>query len=75
MKRNETYYSFHIMFTDGSNPFVSYHMWHDTFKKRIREWMKNYNLTIDKIIRWPGSETIYYNAVPCDNNWIEKLSF
>lgn len=78
MKKNELLYSFHITFEDGSNPYCSFNMRHDTFKKRIRKWMKNYNLTVEKIISWTGSKTIYYHAVACvpgANDWIENLPF
>lgn len=39
--------SIHIMFTDGSNPYVRYNMTDNEFTEELEKWQKNYDLILN----------------------------
>lgn len=41
--------SIHLIFTNGSNPYVKFNMTEKEFKKEINAWSKNYILKLDYI--------------------------
>lgn len=40
----ETIYSVHILFADGSNPYVRYHMNLEEFGDELKKWSRNHIL-------------------------------
>jgi len=46
---NNTTYSLHLSFKDGSNPYVRYGMNRQQYSRELLKWKRNYIVTIDKI--------------------------
>ena len=42
--------SLHIIFTDGSNPYIRYNMDPVTFAQEVLKWSENFNLVFDKTL-------------------------
>lgn len=47
--------SIHILFADGSNPYIRYNMTPAEFAQEILKWSKNFDLTFIKV----SGETIF----------------
>ncbi len=41
--------SIHILFKNGSNPYVRYNMSDNEFTEELEKWQKNYNLTLNSM--------------------------
>lgn len=55
-------YSYHIEFTDGSNPYCNYHkLTKSKFNSEIRKWEKNFDM---KLILVSDLGCYYYKATP-----------
>lgn len=42
--------SLHIIFSDGSNPYIRYNMDPVTFAQEVLKWSENFNLVFDKTL-------------------------
>lgn len=44
-------YSIHLVFADGSNPFVRYNITKDQLQEERSKWEKEYDLRLDKFCK------------------------
>ena len=53
--------SLHIIFTDGSNPYIRYNMDPVTFAQEVLKWSENFSLVFDKTF---GDSIVQIIATP-----------
>ena len=60
MSCDQTRYSFHLEFEDGSDPFLLYNVLKDRFLQERAKWEKKYSLVLDRFVKGTNGDYMYF---------------
>ena len=65
----EKRYSFHIAFSDGSNPYYHFGTTYSKHYSALQQWKKNYSMVEVNRIKTKIGYTAFYEAATLSDGW------